>query len=406
MSLWAVLLTGLLAGGASCAAVQGGLLAGLVARRSDQPAPALAGTTPRTPTRTNRPPNAKGKGKGKGKAGPTPRRQPPAPAPSTRWSALGGVDDVLPVGGFLAGKLVSHVALGAALGLLGSAVQLTPRTRATVQILAGVVMLVLALDLLGLHWFRRITPSLPASWGQRVRRNSRANPAMGPTMLGVASVALPCGITLSMEVLAVASGSAVSGAAIMGVFVLGTAPLFAVIGYLARRSATALRGRLAVLAGAAVLVTALLSVNTGLVLLDAPVTLRSPLSFGDGSAAQAADLPPTETSARSVQAASLPTETAAPAAPDDGSPQQLVVNVRARSYSPSSLKAKAGSPVQLVLRTNDTVGCTRSIVVPKLNLQETLPETGETVLDLGALKPGKLRFTCGMGMYSGSIQVT
>ena len=299
---------------------------------------------------------------------------------------------MLPVGGFLAGKLVSHVALGAALGLLGSALQLSFRTRATVQIMAGAVMLVLALDLLGLHWFRRITPTLPARWGQRIRRNSRSNAAMGPTMLGVASVALPCGVTLSMEVLAVASGSALSGAAIMGVYVLGTAPLFAVIGYLARRSATALRGRLAVLAGAAVLISAVLSVNTGLVLLDAPVTLRSPFSTGDGTSAQAADLPPTETSAA--------------AAPDDGSPQRLVVNVGDSSYSPSSLKAKAGSPVQLVLRTNETFGCTRSIVVPKLNLQETLPETGETVLDLGTLKPGKLRFTCGMGMYSGSIQVS
>lgn len=382
MSLWAVLLTGLLAGGASCAAVQGGLLAGLVARRADQPTLAHAGAPSPTP-----PPPAKDK------SGPTPPKQPPPPVRSPRrFTALGSVDDLVPVSGFLAGKLVSHVALGAALGLLGSAVQLTPRTRATVQIMAGVVMLVLALNLLGLHWFRRITPTLPASWGQRVRRNSRSSPAMGPTMLGVASVALPCGITLSMEVLAVASGSALSGAAIMGVFVLGTAPLFAVLGYLARRSATALRGRLAVLAGAAVLVTALLSVNTGLVLLDAPITLRSPFSSSDRSTSQAASLPPAGT--------------ADSAGPSDGSPQRLVVNVRDSSYSPSSLQAKAGRPVQLVLRTDNTVGCTRSIVVPKLNLEESLPETGETVLDLGTLKPGKLRFTCGMGMYSGSVQVS
>lgn len=376
MSLWAVLLTGLLAGGASCAAVQGGLLAGLVARRADQPAPADAGTPPRP----NRP--------AKAKSGSTARTQPPPPPRSRSWTALGSVDDLLPVSGFLAGKLVSHVILGAALGLLGSAVQLTPRTRATVQIMAGVVMLILALDLLGLHWFRRITPTLPARWGQRVRRNSRSNAAMGPTMLGLASVALPCGITLSMEVLAVASGSALSGAAIMGVFVLGTAPLFAALGYLARRTATALRGRLAMLAGVAVLFTAFLSVNTGLVLLDAPITLRSPFS----SRSEAASLPP----------AGTPDS----ATPSDGSPQRLVVDVGDSSYTPSSLMAKAGSPVQLVLRTDNTVGCTRSIVVPQLNLEESLPETGETVLDLGTLKPGNLRFTCGMGMYSGSIQVS
>lgn len=354
MSLWAVLLTGLLAGGASCAAVQGGLLAGLVARRADQP----------TPT--------------------TPRRNP------SHGKALGSVDDVVPVAGFLAGKLASHVVLGAALGLAGSAVQLTSQTRATVQIAAGLVMLLLAADLLGLRWFRRITPTLPASWGQKVRRSSRSNAAMGPTVLGLASVVLPCGITLSMEVLAVASGSAVSGAAIMGVFVLGTAPLFAGLGYLARRSATALRGRLVVLSGAAVLVTAFLSVNAGLVLLDAPITLRSPFSFGGGSA----------------QASPPPAGNAASVTPSDGSPQRLVVDVGDSSYTPSALQARAGSPVQLVLRTDNTVGCTRSIVIPKLNLEESLPETGETVLELGKLKPGRLRFTCGMGMYSGTIQVS
>jgi hypothetical protein len=142
------------------------------------------------------------------------------------------------------------------------------------------------------------------------------------------------------------------------------------------------------LAGVAVLFTAFLSVNTGLVLLDAPITLRSPFS----SRSEAASLPPNGTPES--------------ATPSDGSPQRLLVDVGDSSYTPSSLMARAGSPVQLVLRTDNTVGCTRSIVVPQLNLEESLPETGETVLDLGTLKPGNLRFTCGMGMYSGSIQVS
>lgn len=396
MSLWAVLLTGLFAGGASCAAVQGGLLAGLVARRAGPPGP-----NPPVPTTSARIPTKAGTRsattKTKTKAGAAPRKGPARPATPppelspTRRHRFGTLDDLLPVGGFLAGKLVSHVALGAALGLLGSAVQLTSRTRATVQIMAGVVMLILALDLLGLRWFRRLTPSLPASWAQRVRRTSRSNAAMGPTALGLASVALPCGITLSMEVLAVASGSALSGAAIMGVFVLGTSPLFTALGYIARRSATVLRGRLSVLAGAAVLITAVISLNTGLILLDAPVTLRSPIAFGGGTAL--ADPAPADA-------------TAAPVPPGDGSPQRLVVNVRNTSYSPSTLKAKAGVPAQLVLRTDETVGCTRSIVIPKLNLEEALPETGETVVDLGTLKAGRVRFTCGMGMYSGAIEVS
>lgn len=51
MNLYAVLLTGLLAGGVSCAAVQGGLLAGLVMRqRTAEPAPS-AGTARRPAAR-------------------------------------------------------------------------------------------------------------------------------------------------------------------------------------------------------------------------------------------------------------------------------------------------------------------------------------------------------------------
>ena len=40
MELWTVFVTGLLAGGASCAAVQGGLLTGLLARREPVRSPA------------------------------------------------------------------------------------------------------------------------------------------------------------------------------------------------------------------------------------------------------------------------------------------------------------------------------------------------------------------------------
>ena len=75
MSLWAVLLTGLFAGGASCAAVQGGLLARLVACRTGQPNPGAA-------TGTNRPkPRSASQAttQGKAKAGRPPRRRPATP---------------------------------------------------------------------------------------------------------------------------------------------------------------------------------------------------------------------------------------------------------------------------------------------------------------------------------------
>ncbi|MGH9157681.1 MAG: hypothetical protein ACRD1K_18015 [Acidimicrobiales bacterium] len=101
MSRWTVLVTGLLAGGASCAAVQGGLLAGLVARHRHPATTAVSGGTHRKRARDE--------------VGASPAARPPG-------------EDGLPIAMFLAGRLVSHVMLGAALGLLGDVVQPEPRT--------------------------------------------------------------------------------------------------------------------------------------------------------------------------------------------------------------------------------------------------------------------------------------
>lgn len=39
-----------------------------------------------------------------------------------------------------------------------------------------------------------------------------------------------------------------------------------------------------------------------------------------------------------------------------------------------------------------------------MGIQQILPETGETVIDIPAQPAGSLRFTCGMGMYGGAIE--
>ncbi len=142
----------------------------------------------------------------------------------------------MPVGSFLAAKLASHTLLGALFGLLGDAVQLSVKTRAVVQIAAGMIMVLLALDLFGVKAVRRALPAPPAAWGRLVRRHARWSSAYAPAVLGAATILIPCGVTLGMEFLAIASGSALAGAAIMATFVIGTSPLFAAIGYAARRS--------------------------------------------------------------------------------------------------------------------------------------------------------------------------
>lgn len=347
MNLLAVLMTGLFAGGVSCAAVQGGLLTGLITRqhaaRGDEAAPA---------------PNN----------------------PGSWRSQLG--HDLAPVGGFLAGKLAAHAVLGALLGALGSVAQLSLGARTGLQIGAGLLVITFGLAQLGVPGFRRIVITPPASWTRIVRGRARSQAALAPALLGVATILLPCGVTLSVEALALASGSPWQGAAIMAVFVAGTSPLFAILGYAARKAAGLWQGRLVAATGIAVLAMGLYTLNGGLELAGSPLA-ASHLSQAFAGSTAVAD-------------ASATTVT--------NGHQEVVITAGESGYSPRVTKITAGLPTTLVVHSNGVSGCVRSFVI---NDNETLlPASGDTRIDLGTPTKGDLRYACGMGMYTGTITAT
>jgi sulfite exporter TauE/SafE len=351
MNLWSVFITGLLAGGASCAVVQGGLLAGAVARRHDARA---------DPSR-------------------------------------GRLDDAVPVGGFLAGKLVSHTIAGALLGLLGDAAQLGFRTRAAMQIAAGVLMILMAANLLGVRVLRRLVPASPPAVTRFIRRSARSEAVVTPAILGFLTILIPCGVTLSVMVLAIASGSPVTGAVGMALFVIGTSPLFAALGYGLRRSADLLRGHLAKAAAVAVIVAGVLSINSGLVLRGSSFTLERAWDrvLGRDDTDMTMDMaenqmPMADSSAVTIDAAGV---------------QHILVEVKKTSYSPSRVQARAGLPTKLTLRTNGIRDCTSGFVIPAMNLERSLPVIGDTEIDLGKPAAGRIDYTCSIGMYRGVIDV-
>jgi uncharacterized protein len=62
--------------------------------------------------------------------------------------------------------------------------------------------------------------------------------------------------------------------------------------------------------------------------------------------------------------------------------------------------------VPSVLRSDGVVGCTSYFVIPSLDMQLALPQSGDTRIDLGVLQSGTLHYTCAMGMYSGQLTIT
>lgn len=345
MDLIPVLITGLFAGGLSCAAVQGGLLAGMITRQN---------TTVYA-----------------------------APEPASQRRSFGARvgDDLAPVGAFLAGKMLSHTLLGAALGALGSVVQLSVSARVGLQIAAGVLIIAFGLAQLRVPGFRRIVIAPPTSWTRLVRRRARSQDALAPAMLGVATVLLPCGVTLSVEALALASGSWWRGAIVMAVFVAGTAPLFAVVGYVARKAATAWQGRLIAATGVAVIALGVLTVNGGLEITGSPLS-------GSRIVALLSETDDVESTATTVSAGR----------------QEVLITATDSGYSPQVTAATAGIPTTLVVRSDGAAGCVRSFVIG--DLQTVLPENGDTRIDLGTPSAGTVRYACGMGMFVGAITLS
>lgn len=362
MNLAAVLLTGLLAGGVSCAAVQGGLLAGLVTR---QKAAALGSAD--NPYPDTAPDPARGT----------------ASATTTTWHAQLG-DDLAPVTGFLVGKLASHALFGALLGALGTLIELSPQLRAAVQIVAGLLIVAFGLAQLNVPGFREFTVTPPASWVKFVRGRARGTSALAPAVLGFASVLIPCGVTLSVMTLAMTSGSTWAGAATMAVFVAGTAPLFAVIGYAANKAATAWKGRLAAATGVVVLAAGLYTLNGGLTLAGSPLAAHNlATSLGIGQSAKPDSATVTVT--------------------DDQ--QTGIITVTPGRYTPANLALKAGVPTTIVFRSVDAFGCVAALVIPSLDIQTTLPENGDVPIELGVTKPGRIDYSCSMGMYTGTVTI-
>ena len=186
MNLWSIFITGLFAGGASCAAVQGGLLVASVTRRNGQqpletvppvgsrPARVAHGTDSKSRERLRRQQRARLQRIAM-------ERQLVAP-PQPREPM--SVDDAVPVAGFLGGKLASRTLLGALLGLFGASFQLGFRARAILQFVAGALMLLMAANLLGVPGLAFLVPSPPARLTRLVRRTARSEAVFAPVLLG------------------------------------------------------------------------------------------------------------------------------------------------------------------------------------------------------------------------------
>ena len=367
-------ITGLTTGGLSCLAVQGGLLASSLATQIEK-------ETLNTGLRDKR----------TGKL--------PQPKPKLAFSILV----------FLLAKLLAYTLLGFLLGLAGQAFQLSPITRAALQIAIGIFMLGSALRMLNIHpIFRYFVFEPPAFIRRHLRKTAKGadeSSLFTHAFLGFMTVLIPCGIAQAMMAVALGTADPFQGATLMFAFTLGTSPVFFAVAYFTTQLGSKLEKHFMRFVAILVLVLAIVTIDSGITLAGSPISLSHFIGKLSAPPAQASVLPVGTEAPGEANTVTFTNDQAvisqASAAWNENS---IIINVQNSGYYPNEVHAKAGVPIQLRLITDNVRSCSRAFIIPSLGVQQILEATGEAGIDIPAQTSGtQIPFSCSMGMYSGTI---
>lgn len=339
-SLLAIFLTGLVTGGLTCMAVQGGLLAATIAQREEE-----------------------------------------------RLKENVKQGSAAPILSFLIAKLGAYTILGFFLGWLGSAFQLSLNAKTILQFAVAIFMVGTAFNILNVHpIFRYFVIQPPRFLTRLVRKQSKSKDVFAPGLLGAFTVFIPCGTTQAMMALAIASGKPLLGGAILFAFILGTMPVFFLLGYFATRLGETLHQKFMKFAAFAIILLAVFNINNAIALTGSGLTLENLLK---GIACTASLCNDTSV----VQAAGTAVN-------------EATITIGAAGYNPNNLTVKAGSQVTLHLTNSGGQGCTQAFTIPSLGIQRVVPlGASDTIAFTAPNQPGQLPFMCSMGMYRGVIEV-
>lgn len=323
-NLFIIFFTGLITGGLTCLAVQGGLLASAIADREQERLK---------------------EGVKKGNA--------------------------LPILFFLLAKIIAYTILGLLLGWFGSLFELSVKAQATMQIVVVIFMVGTALNLLQVHpFFRYFVIQPPKFLTRLVRNQSKSKDVFAPALLGAFTIFIPCGTTQAMMALAIASGSPILGAAILFAFVLGTSPLFFLLGYFTTKLGDAYQKKFFKVAAIAIILLAVYNLKGAITLTGATFPFSS-------------------------------TETTVQEAKTD-----VTIAIQPNGYTPRNITVPAGKKITLRLTNAKAYTCAQAFTIPKLGIQKIVAPGQQATIEFTApTTPGTLVFSCSMGMYTGTINV-
>lgn len=306
------------------------------------------------------------------------------------WSA-----SLVPNLAYQAARTLSYVVVGAVLGAIGSAFDLTG-VRPWILVLAGCFMIVLGLGMTGkVPWAARLSlrpPRALVTALSRLRRRAAAEDSAGesnwetPLAFGLITGLLPCAPLQGAQIAAAASGSAAAGAAGMMAFAIGTMPLLLIFGTTASRIPVSWKHRLNVGLAAVVMLFGLAFIDRAAVLLGAPVTFESTtLAIADAAYERTSGFKTGTDGVVEVQ-----------------------FEILHDTYVPRTVVIPAGRDARLLVKRQEgdcAHGgmCAEALVIGGLGINTTLTPDAVTAVEVPASKAGEYMMSSPCGMITGRI---
>ena len=282
---------------------------------------------------------------------------------------------------FVAGRIISYTVAGALLGYAGTLFVASQAFLALFTILISLFMIVLALQMLGYGVFAVFQPNRPRFIDEEITevKNASHNKTMfSGFLIGMSTILLPCGFTLTAAGLAASSAKPFQGSLFMMLFALGSSIVLFIIGVGGHKLVTnpKIGDTVSKVVGVLILFFAINSISTQISI--------SNLFVGNVKGKQ--------------DRLGLTTS--------DTSIQTIKMNASTNGYDPDSFKVKVNQPVRWEITDTGTSGCTKAVISKNLFEGEIPLTPGQTsVKEFTPEKPGKYKFSCWMGMVSGIIEV-
>lgn len=276
------------------------------------------------------------------------------------------------------GRVISYTVLGGIIGAAGSVFALSIKSKAAVQIIAGVFMIMMGFNMAGFGIFRKFQLKMPKSFCKIKSRSS------SPFIVGIFNGLMPCGPLQTMQIFALGTSSMTKGALSMFFFSLGTVPLMLTFGGLSGLLSKGYTKRILKMSGVLVIVLGLIMGNRGLAILG--VNPATALAFAKEDNLSEDTENPNVAKAEMV----------------DGY-QIIRMAASNKGFTPNAFYVQKGIPVKWIIDGAELNTCNNAVIVPSLNLEKKINK-GENIIEFEPADKD-MNFSCWMGMIGGVIKV-